>query len=137
MNKIKFYVLGILFGIILTKSEVISWLRIYEMFEFRSFHMYGVIGAAVGCGLLIVQFIKHFKLKDSTGNEIQITPKEKTFIRYLLGGTTFGFGWAMTGACPGPMFALVGNGVIVMLAVIASATLGTFVYGVLKDKLPH
>lgn len=134
---IKFFGLGILFGIILTKAEVISWYRIYEMFRFQSFHMYGVIGSAVITGIVVIQLIKRSKLKSFEGHTIMIVPKERGFTRYILGGTIFGLGWALTGACPGPMFILVGNGFLMMLAVIVSAAAGTFVYGLLKDKLPH
>lgn len=137
MNKIKFYVLGILFGVVMTKAEIISWLRIYEMFKFQSFHMYGIIGSAVVLGVIMVQLIKRSKFRSIEGTEIKFTPKAKSVARYLIGGTIFGLGWAMTGACPGPMFTLVGNGVLVMLVVIASATFGTFVYGLIRDKLPH
>ena len=137
MNKFKFYLLGILFGIIMTKAEIISWLRIYEMFKFESFHMFGVIGSAALFGIVFIQIIKRTKMKSLDGDLIQIAPKEKSYTRHILGGTFFGLGWAMTGACPGPMFTIVGNGVLVMLVVILSATLGTFTYGLLKDKLPH
>lgn len=137
MNKLKFYLLGTLFGIIMTKSEVISWFRIYEMFKFESFHMYGVIGSAVIIGILITQLIKKTHMKSVLGAEITFKPKDKSFYRYLFGGTIFGLGWALTGACPGPMFTLVGNGFLVMLVVIASASLGTFVYGLIRHKLPH
>ena len=137
MNRIRFYILGIVFGIVMTKAEIISWYRIYEMFKFQSSHMYGVIGSAVVLGIIMVQFIKRTKLKSTCGTAIQFTPKEMSPKRYLIGGTIFGLGWAMTGACPGPMFTLVGNGFAVMLVVIASAMLGTFAYGVLRNKLPH
>lgn len=137
MNKIKFYLLGIAFGIVMTKAEIISWLRIYEMFQFESFHMYGVIGSAIGLGIIMVQFIKKTRMKDSNGVLITFTPKQFSIPRYLFGGIIFGLGWAMTGACPGPMFTLIGNGYMVMLAVILSAFLGTFTYGVIRDKLPH
>ena len=137
MKFIKYLILGIIFGIILTKSEVVSWFRIYEMFRFQSFHMYGVIGSAVGLGIIIIQFIKRKELKSVSGKPIQIAPKDKGITRYLLGGTIFGLGWAMTGACPGPMFILVGNGVGVFVMVIASAILGTYCYGLLKNRLPH
>ena len=137
MNKIKFYILGIVFGIVMTKAEVISWLRIYEMFKFESFHMYGIIGSAVVLGIIFVQIIKRFGLKNSEGLPITFMPKQMSIPRYIIGGTIFGLGWAMTGACPGPMFTLVGNGFLVMLVVILSATFGTFVYGIFKDKLPH
>lgn len=137
MKYLKFLVVGILFGIVMTKSEVISWLRIYEMFQFKSFHMYGIIGSAVILGVLTIQLIKRLKLKDLDGHPIEITPKTMAYKRYLIGGIIFGLGWALTGACPGPMFTLVGNGIGVMLIVILSATLGTFTYGIIKEKLPH
>lgn len=129
--------LGILFGIVMTKAEIISWLRIYEMFKFQSFHMYGIIGSAVIIGIIIVQLIKKTGFKSIEGSEIKFIPKANSIARYLIGGTIFGLGWAMTGACPGPMFTLIGNGVLVMLVVIASAMLGTFVYGLIRHKLPH
>ena len=125
------------FGIVLVKSEAVSWYRIYEMFKFQSFHMYGIIGSAVVLGVLAVGFIKLMGLKSIEGEKINIMPKEKGFIRYLLGGAIFGLGWALAGACPGPMYVLVGTGVFSMLIVIAAAILGTFVYGVIKAKLPH
>jgi uncharacterized membrane protein YedE/YeeE len=125
------------FGIVLVKSEAVSWYRIFEMFKFQSFHMYGIIGSAVLLGVLSVAFIKRTGLKSFAGQTINIAPKEKGFTRYLLGGSIFGLGWALAGACPGPMYILVGTGVFSMLIVIAAAILGTFVYGVIKDKLPH
>lgn len=134
---IKFFGLGILFGIVLTKAEVISWFRIYEMFKFQSFHMYSVIGSAVLIGIVLIQLIKRLKIKSFSGHEIMIVPKERGYKRYLYGGIIFGLGWALTGACPGPMFILVGNGFLMMLAVIVSAAAGTFTYGLLKNKLPH
>lgn len=137
MNKVKYYLLGVLFGIVMTKAEVISWLRIYEMFKFESFHMYGIIGSAVILGIITVQIIKRTGMKTNLGSEIKFIPKQMSVYRYLIGGTIFGLGWAMTGACPGPMFTLVGNGFAVMLVVILSATFGTFVYGMVKDKIPH
>lgn len=137
MKFIKFLSVGILFGIVLTKSEVISWYRIYEMFRFQSFHMYGVIGSAVGMGVLITTFIKSTKMKDFDGNSIEIAAKDKGWKRYLLGGIIFGLGWAMTGACPGPIYVIIGNGFTVFFVVFLSALAGTFVYGLLKSKLPH
>ena len=137
MNKVKYYILGIVFGVIMTKSEVVSWLRIYEMFKFQSFHMYGIIGSAVVLGVLIIQLIKKTKVKSLKGFEIEIPDKQMSIKRYLIGGVIFGLGWALTGACPGPMFTLVGNGFLAMVVVIFSAMLGTFVYGLLKNKLPH
>ena len=137
MKYIKFLLVGILFGIILSKSEVVSWYRIYEMFKFQSFHMYGVIGSAVLLGILIIQIIKRRELKTIEGNPIAIEPKEKGWSRYLIGGTLFGLGWALTGACPGPLFILLGNGVTVVSVVILSALFGTYVYGLTRNKLPH
>ncbi len=137
MKYLKYIVLGVFFGITFTKAEIISWYRIYEMFRFESFHMYGVIGSAVVLGIIVVQIIKRRKVKDIAGNQIVFQDKAFSIPRYLIGGIIFGLGWAMTGACPGPMFVLVGNGVLVMLVVIGFAILGTYLYGVFKDKLPH
>ena len=137
MKFLKYLLVGVLFGITLTKAEVISWYRIYEMFRFESFHMYGVIGSAVMIGALITFFIKKAGMKDSSGDKIVINDKAKGFTRYIVGGTLFGFGWAMTGACPGPLFILLGNGIGVIGVVIISAMFGTYVYGLLQKKLPH
>ena len=137
MKFINYLLLGIVFGVTLSKAEIISWYRIYEMFKFQSFHMYGVIGSAVITGLLYVQLIKRWKIKNTDGEVIDIKPKEKSIKRYLFGGIIFGLGWALTGACPGPLFILIGNGTLVMLVVFCSALLGTYAYGKLKDKLPH
>jgi uncharacterized membrane protein YedE/YeeE len=136
-NIVKFVGLGIFFGIVMTKAEVISWYRIQEMFLFDNFHMYGVIGTAVVLGLISVQLMKKYKAKDINGHEIKFEPKAFSVARYLFGGTIFGFGWAMTGACPGPMYTLVGHGYWAMLIVIAAALFGTFIYGMVKSKLPH
>lgn len=129
--------IGLLFGIIMTKSEVVSWFRIQEMFRFESFHMYGVIGVAVVSGTIIIQLAKRLNWKTFNGEDWRLKDKQKTYPRYLLGGTLFGLGWAMTGACPGPMFTVLGQGVLSMGVVILSAVAGTFAYGVLRDKLPH
>ena len=137
MKLFRYLFIGTIFGITLAKAEVISWFRIYEMFKFQSFHMYGVIGSAVVVGIIVIQLIKRNNLKSIDGEPITISPKQFSWTRYLIGGSIFGLGWAMTGACPGPMFILLGNGVGVILVVIASAILGTFVYGKLKHKLPH
>lgn len=137
MKKLKFLLAGILFGIILTKSEVISWYRIYEMFRFESFHMYGVIGSAVGLGIIAIQIIKRFQLKDFSGNPIVIPDKQMRFWPSLLGGTLFGFGWALTGACPGPIYTIIGNGFLVFGVVLLSAIAGTFTYGIVMNKLPQ
>ena len=137
MKFLKYLFIGTLFGITLTKAEIISWYRIYEMFRFQSFHMYGVIGSAVLVGLIITQVIKRFKIKSMNGGVIDIPPKQFSVARYLIGGTFFGFGWAMTGACPGPLFILLGNGISVVAVVILAALSGTYVYGLLRTWLPH
>ncbi|UII31238.1 YeeE/YedE family protein [Fulvivirga ulvae] len=137
MKILRYLIIGIIFGITLAKAEVISWYRIYEMFRFQSFHMYGIIGSAIALGIVFVQLIRRFKLNSVDGNPIQIYPKQRSVSRYLYGGIIFGLGWAMTGACPGPMFILLGNGVSVILVVIAAALLGTYTYGLLRNKLPH
>jgi uncharacterized membrane protein YedE/YeeE len=136
MKYIKFFLIGMYFGIVLTKAEVISWFRIQEMFHFESIHMYGIIGSAIVVGAISILLIKKFNLNSFGGEEIRLVSKD--YHKGLLpGGIIFGLGWALTGACPGPMFALVGNGVEVMLVAIMSATAGTFVYGLVKDKLPN
>lgn len=137
MKYIKFLLVGIVFGIVLVKSEAVSWYRIYEMFRFQSFHMYGIIGTAVVTGIILMLIVKKVQLKSIDGNEIIIPPKERGLLRYIIGGTLFGLGWALSGACPGPMYILVGTGVFQMLIVILAALAGTYVYGVIKDKLPH
>lgn len=137
MRVIFYLLIGVFFGIVLMKSEAASWFRIYEMFQFKSFHMFGIIGSSVGLGIVVIQLIKRFQIKSFFGAEIIIEPKEKSITRYLLGGSLFGLGWALAGACPGPMFALLGAGFAPILIVIGSSILGTFVYGLLKDKLPH
>jgi hypothetical protein len=119
------------------KSEAASWFRIYEMFHFQSFHMYGIIASAVGLGIIITQSIKKFNIKSFYGEKIEFQPKDKGFKRYMFGGVLFGLGWALAGACPGPMYTLVGAGYWSMLVVFVSALFGTFLYGLLKDKLPH
>ena len=137
MKVLKYLFIGIFFGIILVKSEAVSWYRIYEMFRFQSFHMYGIIGTAVAAGLLFVQISKRRHLKSIEGVEIIVPKKEDGLVRYIVGGIIFGLGWALIGACPGPLYVLLGSGVWSMIIVIAAAILGTFIYGVLKDKLPH
>ncbi|MCR9288263.1 MAG: YeeE/YedE family protein [Bacteroidetes bacterium] len=137
MKFLKFLLTGILFGIVMTKSEAISWFRIQEMFRFESFHMYGIIGTAVILGAILVAIIKKVKGKTINGDEIKFNPKTMSIPRYLFGGILFGLGWAMTGACPGPLFTLLGHGILTILLVIASAILGTYVYGRLRSKLPH
>ncbi len=133
-----YLVLGVIFGIVLTKSEVISWFRIQEMFRFQAFHMYGIIGSAVVTAALSLQLIRRLGLRSLSGAPIVVPPKVMGHgTRYWLGGTLFGLGWALVGACPGPLFALIGNGVSVALAVLASAVAGTWVYGALRPRLPH
>lgn len=137
MKTIIYLAIGIVFGITMFKSEAASWFRIYEMFRFESFHMYGIIGVAVVLGVLINQTIKRLEIKSFSGDKINFTPKDKSISRYLIGGIIFGLGWALAGACPGPMFTLIGAGFLPILVVILFAVLGTYVYGILKDKLPH
>ena len=134
---VPFFVVGIFFGIVLTKSEVISWYRIYEMFHFNAFHLYGVIGSAVVVGIIGTAIIKRRHLKSATGDSITFTPKDRSIARYLLGGTIFGLGWAMVGACPGPIYTLIGYGYSVIVVVLLSAIVGTWVCGLVKNKLPH
>ncbi|ANE53412.1 transporter [Flavisolibacter tropicus] len=135
-HNLKYAVAGIVFGIVLTKAEIISWFRIQEMFRLQSFHMYGVIGTAVVVGMLSVWLIKRFKVKTIYGEEIVFHPK-KFNKGQIIGGLIFGLGWALTGACPGPLFAQIGAGFLVILVVLASAVAGTWVYGFFRDKLPH
>jgi uncharacterized membrane protein YedE/YeeE len=137
MKFLKFLILGILFGIVMAKSEAMSWFRIQEMFRFQAFHMYGIIGTAVTLGVIGVFVIKKFNLRDFSGNPISFYPKEKSVTRYLIGGTIFGLGWALSGACPGPMVVNIGYGYLSMVIVFFFAIVGTYVYGIIKDKLPH
>jgi len=136
MKNLKFLISGTFFGIILIKAEVISWFRIQEMFRFQAFHMYGIIGSAIVVGMISILIIKKYKIKTFSGEEIKIAPKEFTKGN-IIGGLMFGLGWAMTGACPGPLYALIGSGYPVIIAVLLSAVLGTYTYGAIKDKLPH
>jgi uncharacterized membrane protein YedE/YeeE len=135
-HNIKYLVMGILFGIIFVKSEVVSWFRIQEMFRLQSFHLYGIIGSAVVVGIISVWLIKKFNIKTIYGEPITITPK-KFNKGQILGGLIFGFGWAITGACPGPLFAQIGTGATVIAVTLLSAIAGTWVYGLLRGKLPH
>lgn len=136
MAKIKFLALGFIFGVILIKAEVISWFRIQEMFRFQAFQMYGIIGSAVVVGIISVFLIKKYNVKTIKGEEIKIEPK-KFSIGNIIGGLMFGLGWAMTGACPGPLYALVGSGLLIIAVVLLSAVFGTWVYGCLRNKFPH
>ncbi len=135
-HNLKYLFAGILFGIILVKSEVISWFRIQEMFRLQSFHMYGVIGSAVVTGIISVLIIKKFKIKTIYGEKIELYPKRFNKGQ-IYGGLIFGFGWALTGACPGPLFAQIGSGALVVSITLLSAIAGTWVYGLLREKLPH
>lgn len=134
-----YLLIGIVFGIVLVKSEAVSWYRIQEMFRFQAFHMYGIIGAAVAVAAISVQIIKRFNVKTIGGESIHIPPKDWSGVgvRYWLGGIIFGLGWALLGACPGPMFALLGTGITVMIVALLSAMAGTWAYAYLRPKLPH
>jgi hypothetical protein len=135
---LKYLLIGTAFGFVLVKSEVVSWFRIQEMFRFDDFHMYGIIGLAVLVGMISIQIIKRKNVKDVNGEPITIPPKDSSQVkRYIIGGSLFGLGWALLGACPGPMFALLGTGLTVMLVPILAAIAGTYTYGLLRDKLPH
>ncbi|MCF6141959.1 YeeE/YedE family protein [Flavobacterium sp. K77] len=136
-NTIKYLLVGFVFGIVLTKSEAVSWYRIYEMFQFQSFHMFGIITVAIVTGVIGLQLIKRFNVKDSSGEAINIPDKEKGNARYWIGGLIFGLGWALVGSCPGPIFILIGAGFWSVLIVLFGALLGTFLYGVIRSKLPH
>lgn len=137
MKFLKYIFVGFIFGIVLTKSEAVSWYRIYEMFQFQSFHMYGIIGVAIVVGIIGIQIMKRLNLKDIQGNPIVIADKEPGSARYWIGGLFFGLGWALVGACPGPIFILLGAGIWPVIFISIGALLGTFLYGVLKDKMPH
>jgi uncharacterized membrane protein YedE/YeeE len=137
MRVLGYLCIGVLFGIVMLKSEAASWFRIYEMFKFKSFHMYGIIGSALVTGTILVQAIKRFNIRSFYGEKIIIPSKEKGFSRYFYGGIIFGLGWALAGACPGPMFTLAGAGYFPILVVIVAAMAGTYAYGVLRNKLPH
>lgn len=133
----RYIFVGIIFGITLYKSEAVSWFRIFEMFHFQAFHMYGMILSAIAIGIGIVQLIKRTHLKSTEGMEISIQPKDKNWKRYIFGGFIFGLGWALAGICPGPMFILLGSGYTVLIMFLLAAMTGTFFYGYMRDKLPH
>lgn len=135
-HNLKYLLVGILFGIVFVKAEIISWFRIQEMFRLQSFHMYGVIGSAVLTGMISVWLIKKFKIKTLDRESITIAPK-KFNKGQIYGGLIFGFGWAITGACPGPLFAQIGTGAFAVIITLLSAIFGTWVYGYFRDKLPH
>ena len=136
MKNIKFLVLGIFFAIVLSKVQAISWYRFYEMFKFQSFHMFGIIGGAVVVSAIIMQLFKHGKIKDINGNKIDVKPKKKGFVRTLLGGTFFGLGWGISGACAAPVFVILGFEFLPALIILLGALLGAFIYGLLSEKLP-
>ena len=137
MKNIKFLILGIFFAIVLSKVQAISWYRFYEMFTFKSFHMFGIIGGAVVVSVIIMQLFKHGKIKDINGNKIDVKPKKKGFVRTLLGGTFFGLGWGISGACAAPVFVILGFKFLPALIILLGALLGTFIYGLLSKKLPN
>ncbi len=135
-HNLKYAAVGILFGVVFVKAELVSWFRIQEMFRFQSFHMYGVIGSAIAVGIISVLLIKKLRLRTIYGEEIRFHPK-KFNKGQIYGGLAFGFGWALTGACPGPLFAQISIGFLVVIVVLLSAIAGTWVYGFLREKLPH
>lgn len=137
MKNLAYILIGTFLGIVLYKSEAASWFRIYEMFQFDSFHMYGIIGSALAVGVVLIFWIKKSKVKSFSGEPISIPDKEKSFARYIVGGTLFGLGWALAGACPGPIYILVGAGYWPIIIVLIGAILGAFAYGLLRNKLPH
>ena len=135
-HNLKYLVVGVLFGIVFVKAEVISWFRIQEMFRLQSFHMYGIIGSAVVVGVISVWLIKKFNIKTIYGEKVEFHPKEFNKGQ-IYGGLLFGFGWAVTGACPGPLFAQIGTGATIIAVTLLSAIAGTWVYGLLRERLPH
>jgi hypothetical protein len=137
MNYLYYLLIGTFFGFVMTKSEAVSWFRIQEMFRFESFHMYGIIGTAVVVGVIGLAVAKRMGWKAFRGQELKLDPKNMSVPRYLFGGIVFGLGWALTGACPGPMFTLLGQGIWLIGVVIISATFGTYAYGALRHRLPH
>ena len=137
MKGLKFIIAGIIFGVIMVKSEAASWYRIQEMFRFQSFQMYGIIGTAVFLGIIAVYLIKNFHPKDTQGHVILFHNKDKRWPQYIIGGIIFGLGWALAGVCPGPIFVNLGYGYTTMAVVILGSLLGTYFYGVVKHKLPH
>lgn len=137
MKLIKFLIVGFVFGVVLTKSEAVSWYRIYEMFQFQSFHMYGIISVAIATGSIGIQIIKRNNIKDIDGAPIVIKDKEKGSARYWIGGILFGLGWGLVGSCPGPIFILLGAGIFPVVLVLLGALAGTVLYGILRNKLPH
>ncbi|MCB9202418.1 MAG: YeeE/YedE family protein [Flavobacteriales bacterium] len=136
MKNIKYLILGIVFGVVFVKGEVISWFRIQEMFMLDSFHMYGIIGTAIITAMISIYLIKKLNIKTLKGEKITI-PDKKFTKGQVIGGLIFGIGWAITGACPGPLFAIIGSGYTVVVVTLLSAILGTWIYGKFRDKLPN
>jgi len=136
IRNLRYLIAGLIFGIILVKSEVVSWFRIQEMFRLQAFHMYGIIGSAIVVAMIFILLIKRFQLKTINGEIITI-PEKKFHWGNVYGGLIFGLGWAITGACPGPLFAQIGSGYLVIIVTLLSAIAGTWVYGLLRDRLPH
>jgi uncharacterized membrane protein YedE/YeeE len=136
MRLVPYLLLGTWFGVVLTKSEAVSWFRIQEMFRFQSFHMYGIMGSAVAVAMISIALLKRFRVRTLAGEPIRLEPKTFSWGQ-VFGGTTFGLGWALTGACPGPLFALIGAGVYPMIVGLASAIAGVWVYGLIRHRLPH
>ena len=137
MRNFVFAIIGVLFGIIMTKSEAISWFRIHEMFRFESFHMYGIIGVAVLVGIIIIQGMKKARMHTIDDRPIDIASVPFNIPRHILAGTIFGLGWALIGACPGPIYVLIGHGYGIFIIVLLGAVIGTFLYGLVRNKLPH
>lgn len=137
MKYFKFLLVGFVFGVVLTKSEAVSWYRIYEMFHFQSFHMYGIISVAIATGIIGIQLIKRNRIKALDGSAIVIKDKDNSTARYIFGGIFFGLGWGLVGSCPGPIFILLGAGFLPVIVVFIGALIGTTLYGILKKKLPH
>jgi len=137
MKFIKYLLVGILFGVVLTKSEAVSWYRIYEMFHFQSFHMFGIIMTAVVVGVIGIQIFKRGKVKNIHGEPITIADKDKGFTNYFVGGLLFGLGWGLIGTCPGPIFILIGARFWGVGVILLGSLVGTYLYGLLRNKLPH
>ena len=137
MKYIKFLLVGIFFGIVLTKSEAVSWYRIFEMFRFESFHMYGIIGSVVVLGVIMFKLLSHYNVKTIYGEPINFNNKPKTYYASIFGGIIFGLGWALIGACPGPLYILIGTGYYSFIIILFGAILGTALYALIRHKLPH
>lgn len=137
LEYVPYLLAGVFFGIVAIRSEIASWYRIYEMFRFESFHMYGVIGSAVLTAALSLWLLRRLGLKSSDGQPLSVRPPDPGRYRYILGGVVFGLGWGLVGACPGPIYALLGSGFVGALAILLGALLGTYVYGMVQRRLPH